>query len=132
MNIASAIEQGDAPEAVLAQVFLGKRQDRLLPTLATAIRQGLERDPTTLPRRARSERIHITQAEIERQDRIKAYRDAVAARIELDPTLIAPRSTLVSLCRDPASLDQILLPWQADLLRDSPDLQTPPATEPAS
>ncbi|MEN9841438.1 MAG: hypothetical protein RL376_1238, partial [Verrucomicrobiota bacterium] len=106
--------------------------DRLLPSLATAIRQGLERDPSTLPRRARTERIHLTQAEIERQDRIKAYRDAVAARIELDPTLIAPRSTLVSLCRDPASLDTILLPWQADLLRASPDLQIPlPPSPPA-
>ncbi|MCX6937585.1 MAG: HRDC domain-containing protein [Verrucomicrobia bacterium] len=132
VNIASATEQGDSAEAVLAQVFLGKRQDRLLPSLATAVRQGLERDPTTLPRRARTERIHLSQAEIERQDRIKAYRDAVAARIDLDPTLIAPRSTLVSLCRDPASLDEILLPWQADLLRDSPDLQASPATEPAS
>jgi ribonuclease D len=135
VNVALASEHGDSPESVLAQVNLGKRQARLAPTLASALRAGLARDPSTLPRRPRAERIHLSQGEIDRQERIKIYRDTVAARLELDPTLIAPRSTLVTLCRDPASLDQILLPWQADLLRDSPDLQprstarveTPPA-----
>lgn len=132
VNIALAIEEGDSAESVLAQVNLGKRQPRLAPSLAAALREGLGRDPTTLPRRPRTERIHLTQAEIERQDRIKAHRDAAAQRVGLDATLIAPRSTLVTLCRDPASLDHILLPWQADLLRDSPDLQiTPPAASPA-
>jgi ribonuclease D len=130
VNIALAIEQGDSAESVLAQVNLGKRQPRLAPSLAAAIREGLGRDPTTLPRRPRAERIHLTQAEIERQDRLKAHRDAAAFRVGLDPTLIAPRSTLVTLCRDPASLDHILLPWQADLLRDSPDLQITPLAAP--
>jgi len=131
VNIALAIEQGDSAESVLAQVNLGKRQPRLAPSLAAAIREGLGRDPTTLPRRPRAERIHLTQAEIERQDRLKAHRDAAAVRVGLDPTLIAPRSTLVTLCRDPASLDHILLPWQADLLRDSPDLQITQLAAPA-
>jgi ribonuclease D len=130
VNIALAIEQGDSAESVLAQVNLGKRQPRLAPSLAAAIREGLGRDPTTLPRRPRAERIHLTQAEIERQDRLKAHRDAAAVRVGLDPTLIAPRSTLVTLCRDPASLDHILLPWQADLLRDAPDLQITPLAAP--
>ncbi len=122
-RIASSIEAGDALESVLAQTNLGKRQGRLGPSLSAAIREGLSRDPSTLPRRPRAERIHLTMAEIGRQDRIKAHRDAVAAKLELDPTLIAPRSTLVTLCREPARLDEILLPWQADLLRDSPDFR---------
>jgi ribonuclease D len=130
VNIARALEEGDSTESVLARVNLGKRQSRLAPSLATAIRAGLDRDPSTLPRRPRAERLHLSQSEIERQDRIKAHRDQVAARLELDATLIAPRSTLVVLCREPASLDKILLPWQADLLRDCPDLQ--PATAPAA
>lgn len=122
VNIALAIEGGDAVDSVLAQVNLGKRQPRLAASLATALRQGLERDPSTLPRRPRTERIHLSTEEIARQDRIKAHRDQVAAKLELDPTLIAPRSTLVTLCREPERLDEILLPWQADLLRTSPDL----------
>ncbi|MCU0792004.1 MAG: 3'-5' exonuclease [Opitutaceae bacterium] len=130
VNVANATEQGDALETVLARVNLGKRQSRLAPSLAAAIREGLARDPSSLPRRPRAERIHLTAAEIARQDRIKAHRDAVAAKLELDPTLIAPRSTLVTLCREPERIDEILLPWQADLLRDSPDLQ--PAATPAA
>lgn len=126
VNIALAMEDGDSLESVLAKVNLGKRQPRLAASLATAIREGLDRDPATLPRRPRAERIHLSSSEIARQDRIKAHRDQVAAKLELDPTLIAPRSTLVTLCREPARLDEILLPWQADLLRDSPDLS--PAT----
>ncbi|MEY4489452.1 MAG: hypothetical protein RIQ79_1960 [Verrucomicrobiota bacterium] len=121
--VAGAAEQGDSVESILAQVNLGKRQDRLLPSLRTALLAGLERDPTTLPRRPRAERIHLSVAEIARQDALKAYRDQVGAKIDLDPTLIAPRATLVTLCREPARLDEILLPWQADLLRDAPDLK---------
>ena len=128
LRIASAIEEGEAPESILAQVNLGKRQSRLAPSLSAAMRTGLERDPATLPRRPRAERIHLSAEEIARQDRIKTHRDAVAVRLDLDPTLIAPRSTLVSLCREPGSLDEVLLPWQADLLRESPDF---PATAPS-
>jgi hypothetical protein len=83
VNIALAIEQGDSAESVLAQVNLGKRQPRLAPSLAAAIREGLGRDPSTLPRRPRAERIHLSQAEIERQDRIKAHRDAAATRLAI-------------------------------------------------
>lgn len=126
VNISLAIEEGDSLESVLTKVNLGKRQPRLAASLATAIREGLDRDPTTLPRRPRAERIHLSGEEIARQDRIKAHRDQVAAKLELDPTLIAPRSTLVTLCREPARLDEILLPWQADLLRSSPDLSPAP------
>ena len=128
-QMAQAAEQGDAIETILATTNLGKRQSRLAPSLAAALREGFSRDPSTLPRRPRAERIHLTQAEIERQDRIKSHRDQVAARLNLDPTLIAPRSTLVTLCREPGLLDEILLPWQADLLRDAPDLS--PAVAPA-
>lgn len=125
VKMSLAIEGGDATASVLAEANLGKRQSRLAPTLATALREGLERDPSTLPRRPRTERLHLNAAEIARQDRIKAHRDTVATRLDLDPTLIAPRSTLVTLCREPERLDEVLLPWQADLLRDSPDLQAP-------
>ncbi len=122
-QLAHAAEQGDSVESILATTNLGKRQHRLAPSLATALREGLARDPASLPRRPRAERIHLSQAEIERQDRIKAHRDLIAIKLNLDPTLIAPRSTLVILCREPARLDDILLPWQADLLRDAPDFK---------
>jgi len=123
LNIAYAAEDGDSIEGILAKVNLGKRHARLAPTLATALRQGFGRDPQTLPRRRRSELAPLTPAEIALQDRIKADRDRVAASLTLDPTLIASRSQLASIARDPAKLDDILLPWQADLLRNQPSLK---------
>ncbi|MEZ0216863.1 MAG: hypothetical protein ACAH89_07005, partial [Rariglobus sp.] len=73
-------------------------------------------------RRPRSDLAPLTPAEIALQDRIKADRDHVAAGLSLDPTLIASRSQLALIARDPAKIDAILLPWQADLLRNQPSL----------
>ena len=123
LNIAYAAEDGDSVEGILAKVNLGKRHARLAPTLATALQQGFGRDPQTLPRRRRSELPPLTPAEIALQDRIKSDRDRVAAGLTVDPTLIASRSQLASIARDPAKLDHILLPWQADLLRNEPSLK---------
>jgi ribonuclease D len=58
------------------------------------------------------------------QDRLKADRDRVAQRLNLDPTLIANRSQLAQIARDPDRLDDVLLPWQADLLRNEPALKS--------
>ncbi len=122
LNIAHAAEDGDSVEGIMAKVNLGKRHERLAPSLATALRQGIGRDPQTLPRRRRSDQAPLTPAEIARQDRIKADRDRVASALTLDPTLIASRSQLALIARDPLKLDDVLLPWQADLLRNQPAL----------
>lgn len=120
IDIAYAAEDGESVDAILAQVNLGKRHDRLLPSLATALRQGIGRDPQTLPRRRRSDLAPLTPAEIALQDRLKAVRDRIAARIELEPTLIANRSQLALLARAGGCPDDILQPWQARLLQDDP------------
>ena len=122
LNIAFSAEDGDSEASILARVRLGKRHDRLAPTLATALRQGLARDPRTLPRRRRSEHAPLTQDEIALQDRIKADRDRVAARLEIEPTLIANRAQLAQIARAPDKIDDVLLPWQAGLLRAEPSL----------
>ncbi|EIQ00105.1 ribonuclease D [Opitutaceae bacterium TAV1] len=116
-RMALAAERGDAPESILATVNLGKRHGRLAPSLAAAVRAGYARDPQTLPRRPRAERTSLSVEETARQDRFKAVRDQVAAKLELDPTLIANRSQLVQIARDPARIGEVLLPWQAELLR---------------
>ena len=61
--------------------------------------------------------------ELARQDRIKAERDRLARELQLDPTLLATRSQLVLLARDPASADSVLLPWQAALFKANPAWQ---------
>jgi ribonuclease D len=127
LKLAFSAEADDATErSVLEAVHLGKRHDRIFPSLSAAVRAGLERDPKTLPRRpGRDSRFNpLTQAEVERLDRIKEDRDRVAAKLEFEPTLIANRAQLAQIARAPSSLDTILLPWQAELLRDQPSLKT--------
>ena len=124
LNIAYAAEDGESVDAILAQVNLGKRHARLVPNLATALHQGVGRDPQTLPRRRRSDLAPLSPREIALQDRIKADRDRIAAGLTLESTLIANRSQLALIARDPSKLDEILLPWQANLLRGEPSLQS--------
>lgn len=125
LKIANAAESGESEATILAQVHLGRRHDRLAPSLAAAIRAGLARDPKTLPRRRGRDPNHValTQAEVDRLDRIKDDRDKLAAKLQLEPTLIANRAQLAQLARTPQRLGELLLPWQAELLRDTPSLK---------
>jgi ribonuclease D len=85
------------------------------------VRRGFATDPHTLPRRERRrDYAPMAPEELARQDRIKADRDRVARGLNLDPTLIATRSQLVLIARNPASIDEVLLPWQATLLKAEP------------
>ena len=125
VKLAAAADEGASAEALLAEVNLGKRHARLIGSLAAAIRAGLDRDPRTLPRRPGRDPNHLplTQAEIALLDRIKEERDAIAAKIAIEPTLIANRSQLSQIARTPRKLGEILLPWQASLLAEAPSLK---------
>ncbi len=120
MRLSRAAEDGASPGELL-QVNLGRRHDRLASSLADAIRRGFETDPRTLPRRERRRDFApMSPAELERQDQIKALRDRIAHHLHLDPTLIATRSQLALLARDPAGIAGVLLPWQARLFQADP------------
>lgn len=125
LKLADAAESGDSEATILNSVHLGKRHERLASSLTAAVRSGLARDPRTLPRRPGRNPNHIalTQAEIELQDRIRTDRDRLATKLEIEPTLIANRSQLAQIARDPGRIGEILLPWQADLLRREPALK---------
>ncbi|MDB6167279.1 MAG: 3-5 exonuclease [Verrucomicrobia bacterium] len=125
LQISEAAEAGDSEESILGRVHLGRRQDRIFPSLAAAVHAGLTKDPKTLPRRAGRDPNHVslTQAEIEFQDRIKADRDRIAHTLGIEATLIANRSQLAQIARHPKQVDKILLPWQAGLLRAEPAMK---------
>jgi ribonuclease D len=125
VRLAAAADAGDSDEAILSEVNLGKRHSRLIGSLAAAVRAGIERDPRTLPRRPGRDPNHtsLTQAEISLLDRIKEDRDKIAAKISIEPTLIANRSQLSQIARTPRKLGEILLPWQASLLSEAPSLR---------
>jgi ribonuclease D len=117
MRIAGAADAGQTLDTVL-DVRLGRRHARLFPSLVDAVRRGLAADPQSLPRRERRREYDpLTRAEVVRQDRLKNARDRLAAQLNLDATLIATRAQLVQLARAPDSIDGVLLPWQAGLLR---------------
>ena len=119
-RIARAAEEGRTIDEVL-HVHLGRRHDRLFPSLAEAVRQGFAADPQSLPRRERRREFNsMAPEELARQDRLKADRDRLAQGLNLDPTLIATRSQLVQIAREPATIDTVLLPWQAQLLKAEP------------
>jgi len=125
LHVAEAAEAGDSEESILHRVNLGKRHPRIFPSFAAAVHAGLERDPKTLPRRPGRDPNHVslTQAEVELQERIKTDRDHIAKKLGIEATLIANRSLLAQIARAPRQLDELLLPWQADLLRDAPSLK---------
>ena len=119
-RITRAADEGRPIDEVL-RVNLGRRHDRLFPSLAGAVRQGFATDPHTLPRRERRRDFApMSPDELDRQDRLKADRDRLARGLNLDPTLIATRSQLAQIAREPASIDTTLLPWQAQLLKAEP------------
>lgn len=126
LDIAYAAEDGQSEEAILAQVNLGKRHERLIASLATALRTGFETDPQSLPRRPGRDtsRRSLTQVELARLDRIKEDRDRIATKLAIEATLIANRGQLSQLALTPAAIDEVLLPWQAELLRTVPSLHS--------
>jgi len=127
LTIAQAADAGDSLAAILARVNLGRRHERLLPSLTAAVKLGLERDPQTIEVRRKRRRdpdaLPLTQAEVELQQKIREDRDRLAQKLSLEPTLIANRTQLARIAREPRALDEILLPWQAELIRSTPALR---------
>jgi len=132
MKISEAADNGLSVQALMEAINLGRRHDRLAPSLSTALETGFARDPRTLPRRrGRNHDLQPLNAqELALQDHLKADRDRVAARIQIEPTLIANRAQLAQICRAPDKIDEVILPWQANLLRHEPSLN--PGTDPAA
>ena len=121
IKMAEVAEAGDSEAAILASINLGRRHSRLIRSLTAAVRKGLDTDPASLPRRPRNRDSRpLTPAELAFQDRLKAGRDIIAAKLNLEPTLIANRTQLALIARNPEQLDTLLLPWQATLVREIP------------
>jgi len=116
-RLAQAVAAGNHREAY-EQLPAGFRRGPVRGLLET-LERGRERDPRSLPRRDGQGRRPepLDAQELERQDRIKAYRDRVASELRIDATLIASRSQIAQLCRNPQEADRVLLGWQVELLR---------------
>jgi ribonuclease D len=69
------------------------------------------------PRPIRRPRIRPTPEQERVFMKLKTRRDAAAKQLELDPALIAPKSTIEQIAADPESAAARLLPWQLALLQ---------------
>jgi len=68
------------------------------------------------PKIIRKPRPRPTRDEEERFKTLKNKRDAVATELQLDPSLIAPKSMLESLAANSAEAAEKMLPWQRSTL----------------
>ena len=121
LKMAETAKEEDNAETIVGAIHLGRRHPRLIRSLTAAVKRGLETDPESLPRRKRN-RNHrpLTPTELAFQDRLKADRDSLAEKLKLDATLIANRSQLAQIARDPEIIGELLLPWQSNLITSLP------------
>ena len=93
------------------------RSERLIE----AIERGRQAPP--IPRQPRGERPPRDKAAEVRMEKLRVHRDAVAADLGLDPTVIAPKSTLQEIARQPETAADKLIAenrwclWQWELLK---------------
>jgi len=73
----------------------------------------------------RTRRRRVSKEEIRRLDELRKIRDRVAAEIDLEASIIAPKSGLEAVARDPGS--DALMDWQRGLLGLAPATPAVPA-----
>jgi ribonuclease D len=89
--------------------------------LIEAIERGRAAPP--IPRQPRPERPARDRAAEQRMEKLRMHRDKVADELKLDPTVIAPKSTLHEIARQPETAAAALIaenrwcPWQWELLK---------------
>jgi ribonuclease D len=103
----------DRGEEVSFPHFSSSRQRRF----TSAAQAALAAPPEEWPRPIRKPRVRPTPEQERFFTRLKTRRDAAAKQLQLDPALIAPKTTLEQLASDPESAPARLLPWQLALLQ---------------
>jgi ribonuclease D len=113
VNLAAAAVSGKPLDGFLPRHFSPRR----FATLSEAIRHALALAPQEHPDFIRTVHHHPSVTEQKCFERLRKKRDEKAAALEMDPTLIASRSTLELLARtDGVDTDGELMRWQAELL----------------
>jgi ribonuclease D len=84
--------------------------------LERTIEQALNLPESAWPVRRKSVRTRSAPEQEQRLEHLRARRDAVSQELALDPAIIAPRSALESVSRQPDSASEVLMVWQRELL----------------
>jgi ribonuclease D len=88
------------------------RRRRLLST----IHQSLQIPETEWPQRNRQIRLRPTGEQEKRFEQLRLKRDQLAADLALDSSVLASRSALEKVVREPETVETVLMRWQRDLL----------------
>jgi ribonuclease D len=114
--VAKAVQDGKEDPQTEVPPSLRRRHGQ---AMRAAIQRGLARDPSSLPPppTSRDRPEPFSADELKRQEAIRTVRDRAAKELNIDSSLIANRQQMAILARDPSRLDELMLPWQADLLR---------------
>jgi ribonuclease D len=112
LDIAIAATTPAPFEGLLPRHFSSRRKD----TLMEAVQRGLRVPPHEHPQRLRFLSRRQTEGERRRYLELEERRNRRAAELELDPTLIASRATLLALAADWEQHNGELMDWQRELL----------------
>jgi ribonuclease D len=113
VQLAAAAATGQPVDPIIPQRFSPRRRDGLM----SAIRQGLAVLPQKRPEPLRQIFRRISDATKQRLKELQQRRDARAAELGIDPTLIASRAALLDLAEDWNRHEKELMNWQRDLLK---------------
>lgn len=106
-----------AARGVDAVAFPHFLRERRRAAAHAAIVEGLALPEDKWPGQLRPRGRRLSWSEGERMERLRVHRDAVAAKLELDPSLVATRSDLAGLAVDWAQQAKEMMPWQVELMR---------------
>jgi len=113
VELAAAATGHHAVDPLLSPRMSPRRRD----TLIAAIRTGLALPHEQHPEKIRHHSARPTEAEMRRYRDLERRRNAHAHKLGIDPTLIAPRTTLGNLARDWNRHAPELMNWQQELMR---------------
>jgi len=111
-KLIEAAARMDRGEGVAFPHFSSSRQRRF----AEAAQGALALPPEEWPRPIRKPRLRPTPEQERFFAMLKTRRDAIATKLAIDPSLIAPKATLEQIAADPPSAASRLLPWQLSLI----------------
>lgn len=113
VTLAALAAAGRGFEPLIPRRFSPARRERLRQAVQHALQLPLEKCPLPASRRPS---LRLTAQQRRRMNELQQRRDEQAARLQLDPTLIAPRATLVALATDGEAARRQLMQWQQQLL----------------
>jgi ribonuclease D len=84
--------------------------------LLTTIQQSLEIPEMEWPQRNRNARLRPTSDQERRFEQLRSKRDQIATALALDASVLASRSALETIVREPGAAGTVLMRWQRELL----------------